>query len=219
MTTLPKPQAILFDWDNTLVDTWPLIHAALNETLRYMNQPEWPLSQVRAVVKKSMRDSFPELFGERWKEAADVYQKSYRSRNLTHLIALPGADAMLAAIPRPDVFVAVVSNKQGPTLRQEVPALGWEKYFNAAIGATDAARDKPHGDPALLALKDSGVEPGPHVWFIGDTNADLGCAAAIGATAVLYGDHDTDGITLSGDRFDVHVEHLDELRELIRAAF
>ena len=26
---LPKPKAVIFDWDNTLVDTWPLIHQAI----------------------------------------------------------------------------------------------------------------------------------------------------------------------------------------------
>jgi phosphoglycolate phosphatase len=216
---LPKPQAILFDWDNTLVDTWPLIHAALNATLKAMGQPEWPLAQVRAVVKHSMRDSFPEMFGDRWEEAGRIYQESYRQKNLTHLEPLPGAKEMLASIPRPGIFTAVVSNKQGPTLRQEIPALGWQNYFDTAVGATDAARDKPHAEPALFALRDSGIAAGPHIWFIGDTNADLGCAAAIGATAILYGDHDTDGIALNGDKFDAHIQHLDELRELIRVNY
>ena len=29
---LPRPRAILFDWDNTLVDSWVTIHEALNIT-------------------------------------------------------------------------------------------------------------------------------------------------------------------------------------------
>ena len=77
MTKLPRPRAILFDWDNTLVDTWPLIHAALNQTLRHMQHPEWSLEKVRANVKKSMRESFPEMFGDRWEVAAKHYQDSY----------------------------------------------------------------------------------------------------------------------------------------------
>ena len=34
---LPKPKAVIFDWDNTLVDTWPLIHEAIDKT---MGDPE-----------------------------------------------------------------------------------------------------------------------------------------------------------------------------------
>ena len=89
--TLPKPRAILFDWDNTLVDTWPLIHSALNMTLRYMGHPEWSLEKVHAEVKHSMRDSFPAMFGDRWEEAGKHYQASYRSINLSELTPLPGA--------------------------------------------------------------------------------------------------------------------------------
>ena len=219
MTILPTPRAILFDWDNTLVDTWPLIHRALNMTMRHMDHPEWSIEKVRGEVKHSMRDSFPALFGDRWEEAARFYQLSYRSINLAELMPLPGANAMLAAIPRDRVFTGVVSNKQSVSLRQEVPHLGWAHFFNILVGATDAQRDKPFPDPALLALRDSGVEPGPQVWFIGDTNADLGCANNIGATAILYGDHATEGMTLNGDPFAAHVRTLAELEALITASY
>lgn len=215
MTTLPRPRAILFDWDNTLVDTWPLIHSAMNATLREMGQEEWSIAKVRAEIKHSMRDSFPVLFGDRWEEAGRVYQQSYRSMHLSALTALPGAENMLAAIDRSQVFVGVVSNKQSVTLRQEVPALGWSHYFDVLVGATDAPRDKPHGDPALLALKDSGITPSPAVWFVGDTIADLGCAQAIGATGILYGDQATQGNQLNGYPFAAHVHNQQALRELI----
>ena len=35
---LRLPQAALFDWDNTLVDTWPVIHEAMNTTLSAMGR-------------------------------------------------------------------------------------------------------------------------------------------------------------------------------------
>ncbi len=216
--TLAKPRAILFDWDNTLVDTWPLIHTAMNMTLRHMGHPEWSIEKIRADVKNSMRDSFPELFGERWEEAGRFYQQSYRSIHLTHLTPLLGAEAMLAAIPRPHVAVGVVSNKQAVTLRQEVPQLGWEKYFAVAIGATDAAHDKPHADPALLALERLGIAPGADVWFVGDTTADLGCAKNAGLSAIFYSEHATDGKSFEGYPFIAQVRDQDALKQLIIAS-
>ena len=218
-SALPKPRAILFDWDNTLVDTWPLIHKALNMTLRYMAHPEWSLEKVKAEVAHSMRDSFPALFGDRWEEAATHYQTSYRAIHLADLHPLAGAEQMLAAIPRDRVFTAVVSNKQGNTLRQEIPAIGWSKYFEAAIGATDAARDKPHADPALLALSKAGIPAGPDVWFIGDTIADLGCAQNAGLSAVFYSEHETVSQIYDGYPFAAQVRSLAELEALIRANF
>ena len=217
MKKLPTPRAILFDWDNTLVDTWPLIHSALNMTLRHMDHPEWTYDRVRSEVKQSMRDSFPVMFGDRWQEAADHYRKSYRSIHLDQITPLPEVEAMLESIARPDVLVGLVSNKQGDTLRMEVEKLGWQGYFNVAVGASDAARDKPHPDPVLLALKDSGVTPGADVWFMGDTSIDIEVANATGCTPILYGDCTEDWIDKGAHPFAAHVKDHQGLRALIAA--
>lgn len=212
--SLTKPTAILFDWDNTLVDSWPVIHTALNMTLRHMQHPEWSLEKVMRTVKKSMREAFPELFGVRWEEAADHYQQSYRSINLQNLKPIAGATELLRGLqPLP---LAVVSNKRGQNLRDEVAHLNWGAFFKATVGAGDATRDKPSPDPALLALKTLGIAPSPAVWFVGDTVVDLECATAAGLTPILYGDYDTDGVQHEGSRFAAHVLDLTALGALIR---
>ena len=211
---LPKPHAILFDWDNTLVDTWPLIHEALNRTLRYMEHPEWTLEKVKLNVKKSMRDSFPELFGAQWERAASHYQEAYRALHLTQLTPLADAARSLKTIGK-DVFTAVVSNKKGPTLREEVTHIGWDSHFDAAVGAGDAARDKPHPDPAELALQSYRGPLGPSVWFVGDTRVDLECAAAIGATAILFGPHQTRNNVFEDHPFAAHVKDHAQLIALL----
>lgn len=218
MSNLPKPYAVLFDWDNTLVDTWPIIHRALNMTMRAMGCEEWSFEKVKANTKKSMRESFPDLFGDRWEEAAKHYQQSYRAINLEHLTALPGAEAMLQALKSKGVFVGAVSNKRGETLRTELAHIGWDKYFAIAIGAGDAARDKPSGDPALLALKDYAGPREGHVWFVGDTSVDLGCAAEINATAILYGEHEPSAALHEGLPFHAHVHDHTALTPLLLAA-
>ncbi|HLD76781.1 MAG TPA: HAD hydrolase-like protein, partial [Rickettsiales bacterium] len=87
----PKPKAIIFDWDNTLVDTWPLIHAAINATMIAMKKEEWSLKKVQDNIHKAMRDSFPEIFGDNWQEAGEIYVNTYRSINLDRLKFLPDA--------------------------------------------------------------------------------------------------------------------------------
>lgn len=215
---LPTPRAILFDWDNTLVNTWPIIHSALNMTLRHMDHPEWTYERVKSEIKQSMRDSFPLMFGERWKDAASHYQTSYRAIHLDQLAPLSGVEAMLASIARPPVFVGIVSNKMGTTLRKELAHLGWEGYVDVAVGASDAARDKPHPDPVLLALKGAGIAPAADVWFVGDTGVDLEVAQATGCTPVLYGEFTTDGHTHDGFPFAAHARNHAELKALIEAA-
>ena len=85
-----KPKAIIFDWDNTLVDTWEVIHAALVETFTTLGHVPWTLDETKSRVAHSLRDSFPKLFGERWTEARRVYLDSYAAIHLERLAALPG---------------------------------------------------------------------------------------------------------------------------------
>ena len=40
-------------------------------------------------------------------------------------------------------------------------------------------------EPVLLALEGSGIAPGDSVWFVGDTDIDMTCAAQTGCVPVL----------------------------------
>ncbi len=217
MMSLPKPEVILFDWDNTLVDTWPMIHTALNMTMRHMEHPEWSFEKVKSNVTKSMRDSFPELFKERWEEAAEHFQHSYRATHLENLKELVGAERMLAEAAKV-AKVGLVSNKRGDSLRKELAHLGWEKYVVTAVGSGDAAHDKPACDPVWMALEAMDAPRDAALWFVGDTVVDIECAKNIGATAVLYGDHATEGSLFEGFPFHAQVRNHEEMTALIAAA-
>lgn len=182
---LPVPRAIIFDWDNTLVDSFPTIHLAINATMRAMDQPEWSFEETQARVALSLRDAFPKWFGDRWMEASKVFTESFAAIHLDALRPMAGAGALLEDLSSRDLYLAVVSNKRGPFLRAEAEKLGWNKHFKALIGAGDALADKPDHAPVALALKDSGLEPGDHVWFVGDNLVDMQCASNAGCLPVL----------------------------------
>ena len=182
---LPRPKALLFDWDSTLVDNWTAIHAAMNVTLCRFRQETWTVEQCKARVKTSLRDAFPRLFAGQSDLALQTYLDAYERIHLQHLAEMPAAGAMLDAAQEIGLYLGIVSNKTGPNLRQEVEHLGWTPRFSRIVGATDALRDKPAPDPVHLALGNSGVSPGPDVWFIGDTDIDMLCARASGCTGIL----------------------------------
>ncbi len=104
---------------------------------------------------------------------------------------LAGTQAMLDVARR--VPLGIVSNKAGPFLRREVEHLGWNARFRAIVGAGDCEADKPHPAPVWHALTRIGVQPGPSVWYVGDTALDMKTAHAAGCTAVLLGDAAHDG--------------------------
>lgn len=185
LALIRRPRAILFDWDNTLVDTWATIHEALNFLMRAMEKPAWSLAETMERTRLSLRDAFPPLFGERWEEAREIYLGRFREIHLDRLSPLPGREAMLRALAQQEMFLGVVSNKTGELLRREVARLGWSELFGSIVGAGDAPADKPACEPVHLALSPSGVPAGEEVWFVGDTAIDMECARNSGCIAVL----------------------------------
>ena len=185
-----RPRALLFDWDNTLVDTWPTIHHALSVTFQAMGQTPWTFEETKARVRASARDSFPKLFGDRAPEATEVFYRAYEAGHLENLQERPGTGAALSTLAgQPGLYLAVVSNKKGDLLRREAAHLGWDPFFARLVGAQDAARDKPAPEAVALALEGSGLASGPEVWFVGDTDIDMHCAVNSGCIPVLVRPH------------------------------
>jgi phosphoglycolate phosphatase len=213
---LAQPRAVVFDWDNTLVDSWLCIQESYNRTFRHFRLPEWSLDDTRANVARSLRDSFPVLFGDRWEEAREVFYRSFEDIHLSHLRPLPGAAEMLAGLAGAGIYLAVVSNKVGAYLRTEAEVLGWSGYFGRLVGATDAEADKPHPAPVHLALAPSGLAPGADVWFVGDSGIDLQCAVNSGCTPVLLRPEPPGVGEFSGHAPLCHLSGCGSLADLVR---
>jgi phosphoglycolate phosphatase len=183
---MTHPKAILFDWDNTLVESWDAIHHALVVTFEAMGVPPWSLDETKARVRRSLRDAFPALFGPRWEEARKLYLDTFTATHLERIAAAEGAETLLDTLARRGHYLAVVSNKTGPVLRREAAHLGWDRFFARLVGAGDAEADKPAPAPIHLALQGSGFTPSDS-WYIGDTALDMECAANAGCMGVLLG--------------------------------
>ena len=184
---LPRPAAILFDWDNTLVDTWPCIGRATNITLEAMGLEPWTPEEIRTRVAGSLRDTFPKIYGNRWEEARDIYYQAFTDVHLEMLVPLPNAEDVLRVCKALEIYLGVVSNKTGKYLRAEAEHLGWTPYFGRLVGAQDAERDKPEPDPIHLALLQNNVKAGPEVWYVGDAPIDVICGQNAGCSTVLVG--------------------------------
>ncbi|MDB3952536.1 HAD family hydrolase [Alphaproteobacteria bacterium] len=185
MSHYKKPDAIIFDWDNTLVDSWQTIHAALVETFIAMDQKPWSFEETKIRVRQSLRDSFPNLFGTRWKEAEAIFYSAFERLHIKNLRPMPQAEIMLSRISARIPILGVVSNKTGKLLRKEATHLKWDRFFLELIGAGDASRDKPSPAPVELFIKNNGLKFVSNIWYIGDTDIDIETARNSGCLAVL----------------------------------
>ena len=216
---LSKPKAVIFDWDNTLVSTWPLIHLAINHTMKNMGKDEWSEQEDKNRVHNSMRESFPAIFGDDWQKAGQIYKDKYHSLGLDNLRFLPSAVDLIDKLHKNNILLAVISNKMGPTLRKEVEYLGLSDKFFSVIGSSDAAFDKPSKETVEMALLGSDLDPlKDHIWFIGDTIVDLYCAYNSSCHPIIYGDgaNIDQEILLNGKNKEGAVAIIDDHQELIK---
>lgn len=215
---LTRPKAILFDWDNTLADTWPIIFHALTQTFQELGHEPWSFEEVKSGkrgIHRSLRESFPEIFGDEWQQAKDIYYRHFLENHLKMIRKLPGSDAILESISEKEIYSAVVSNKTGPYLRLEVEHLGWGHHFMKVIGAADAIEDKPSHAPVHLALEGSGIKPGPDVWLVGDSETDLECARNAAIRPIIYRNMALAEKVNKGAHPKSHVLHVDDHHELL----
>ena len=185
---LSLPRAVIFDWDNTLVDSWPAIAEAINSMRQQMGYDEWTLDEVRTRCTRAARDSFPEWFGKDWEKAYDIYYRGFDEiRRRREIQTLPGAHDLLRWLKEQSIPAFVVSNKRGDYLRFEAERLQWQDLFVSIAGAQDAPRDKPDRAHVDHALQSSCIKADASVWFVGDSETDILCARNAECTPIFIG--------------------------------
>jgi phosphoglycolate phosphatase len=184
------PKAVLFDWDNTLVDSLGIVHDALNYTFVQFGLPQWTFEEVQIKIHRSFRNSISSLFPINEQEALKVYRDRYVTLS-TDLKPFPMAEEVLSLLKRNKIHTALVSNKTAPILREEVKKLGWDHYFIKIVGSGDLDHDKPEPITVHHALEDSNIVPNQHhVWFIGDSVTDMETAHNAKCVPVFFGSDD-----------------------------
>ncbi len=183
-----KPKAIILDWDGTLANTRPLVVSAIEKTLSYYALPNWDTTKSeKRDTTKSLKENFPNFFGDKAQEAyqryLDIYEKSIPTLQMSS-----GAGNFLLHVKDFNIPVCIVSNKEKSLLLREVEHLFPEFPFHVILGNGDAERNKPHPEPIFKALANTNIstETEP-VWIIGDTKQDTECAYASGCTPILIG--------------------------------
>jgi len=170
-----KPKAVLLDWDNTLANSWKIIHKCLAEAFISQGHEPWTLEEViagRDGIHQSLRQSFPIIFGEKnWETAAESYFKAFRACHLDEIELLEGANKTIEKLAQGDHYLAIVSNKTGQYLREELDKLEISHHFDIIIGAKDVEREKPHPDQIFHAIESAGLckdTDKNDIWMVGD---------------------------------------------------
>lgn len=191
---IEKPDLIIFDWDNTLIDAWPIILSSLNATFKEFGLKELSLAEAQKHAHRSMREEFPRIFGKQAADAASFLQTHYKNKRFENYQALDNAENTLKLIQNySQIICAIISNKNHISLGEEIAYLKWQEYFENFVGAGFAEYDKPHISSANKLFEILSFNPqDKKIWFIGDSMSDIKLAYNINALPILYGEFDFD---------------------------
>lgn len=178
-TPPPLTQALLFDADGTLVDTWGLHRAVWTDLFsrydftvtdewweQYANLPLVPM--VRAVVPEADEDLAHELN----RQGTEVYLESL------HLIDRIDEVVEVARRFHGRLPLAVVTGGYRDVVVPTLEAAGIAHLFDAIVTADDVVHSKPAPDVYRLAADLLGADPARCVAF---EDSDVGLESARGA--------------------------------------
>jgi HAD superfamily hydrolase (TIGR01509 family) len=176
------PDALLFDLDGVLVDTYEVWFHLLNDVARRLDHPPIDRELYRACwgqgIEEDVRRFYP---GRSVPEVNGWYEKLYGD-HLARLKVMEGASTSLAGWPQPK---AVVTNSPFAIGTKALEIAGLRAHFRTVVGCDRVPRSKPAPDGVLLACETLGVAPA-RALMIGDSRYDEGAAKAAGVPFVWF---------------------------------
>ena len=188
---MAKYQAVIFDFDGTLVDSGPGIVLTLQLMLQEMGHAPMPDAELRACVGPPIHKFFPELFGfegETLTRAIEVYRRIFAQKAVPMLRPYPGVTEMLAAVQKAGMPTGVATCKLQHTCEEQAELLGLLPHLDFISGA-DPEKSLLEKEDILQALLDrTGFGPARCV-MVGDRMFDMIGAQIVHmpAIGVLYG--------------------------------
>jgi phosphoglycolate phosphatase-like HAD superfamily hydrolase len=178
-------EAILFDWDGTLVDSLGAFHRANAivmeafglsfDVARYRENytPDWREMYRRLGVPHDRLDEANLLWEETFADDGDA------------VIAFPGTVEALGRLRRAGVVLGIVTAGHRDVVEPQLARTGLGALLPIRVFGDDLAVHKPDPEPLRLALRLAGDGHRPETSiYVGDAPTDMLMAVAVGARAV-----------------------------------
>ncbi len=165
------PEAIIFDFDGTLVDSERITYELVSPVVsKYLGRP-FTVDEVNKLRGVVWKETFRKWFPDRHKELNAEISERWASANPV-LPMYPGVKGLLASLNHRGIRMGIASSRERESLIGSLKRLSIDAYFEAVVGQEDTPVHKPNPDPLLLAMSIMGID-GDSCIYIGDQVTDI----------------------------------------------
>ncbi len=183
------PQVIFFDLCGTILDSKKLDHEAINYTLEKFNIAPWYITRTKKEPTKSMKENFPNFFGE----DAHIAYNTYINYLISNINNIPVFDNVYENLRILDILKTksvIITNRDKNFVDALINNEKFQNitpYIDLTISADEIGITKPSSkiiDYALNKLEQPNINKN-NIAFIGDALADMKTAISYNCIPIL----------------------------------
>lgn len=166
----PDVDAVLFDWDGTLVNSAEVSFRCFESVFAGYGIP-FDRATYAATYSPDWRRTYVAvgLPPERWSEADDRWVEGY-CREAIPLVE--GAPEALGRLTAAGLAIGLVTSGDRVRVERELSAHGLDRILRVVVCGPDTVNRKPHPEPLLRAL-DALMVPPARAVYVGDSPEDV----------------------------------------------
>ncbi len=183
-------EAVLFDFEGTLVDFQWNLKGAVQETLERLNALGFPVDRLQGKKYSLLKNEAMAIATEIGqspdpvKEEIDAIYDRFDADALSRWSLRPQVKNFLYSLKTSDIQTGLVSNVGAKALEEAIKKLGLSSLFKIIVSRNDVRQLKPNGDGIRLALNRLEV-PEEKALFIGDSIDDIQAAKEAGLRVII----------------------------------
>lgn len=193
--------AVLFDFDGTIVDTTELIHQSMRKATGEVLGHQFDRETLMANVGQPLPRQMEILDSEKAGELLESYRVHNEELHEGLIQEFPGVEASLARLRDAGLALAVVTSKRRFSVEMALDSFpGLRKVVDAFVTMEDTTEHKPLPAPLLKGLEYLGGILPERVAYVGDAPFDVTAARAAGlmSVAVSWGAFTEEALRAAG---------------------
>lgn len=175
-----KYDAVLYDFDGTLLDTVPVIMESFRIAFLEVTGKEEDRAFLLSTIGLPLIQAFSHYEPDIQRDLQDAYIRANNRLLADGTRSFDGVEEGLRALKQMGVRQGVVTSKRRDAALVSIRQFGLDVYFDTIVTREDTKVHKPYPEPLFLGMKNLGIDDLRRVLYVGDSVHDLRSAANAG---------------------------------------